>query len=264
MEIVGRHVRPEENSPLSEEHTMERPMRMDFPRVDQGVAMPEGGWTFAGIVDKFDEHIRRSIPLCEEGRRYVADLSTFFVSPRSLVYELGVSTGALAKQVLERNQNKHFRYVGIDIVPEMTVAAGLNLQDDPRFIVETADVMDYGFQTASLFLSYYTVQFIPPKSRQTLINKVYEKLEWGGAFIMYEKVRGPDARFQDILTQLYAEFKLDNGFSPDEIFNKTKALKGVLEPFSTMGNLGLLSRAGFHDVMLVHKFYCFEGYLAIK
>ena len=62
-----------------------------------------------------------------------------------------------------------------------------------------------------------------------------QRLNWGGAFVLFEKVRGPDARFQDILSQLYNEFKLRNGFSSEEIVEKTRSLKGVLEPFSTQG-----------------------------
>jgi len=70
-------------------------------------------------------------------------------------------------------------------------------------------------------------------------------INWGGAFVMFEKVRGPDARFQDILVSLYNDFKQRNGFS-------------------TEGNLGLLRRAGFTDTTTVFKYLCFEGFLAIK
>jgi tRNA (cmo5U34)-methyltransferase len=38
----------------------------------------------------------------------------------------------------------------------------------------------------------------------------------------------------------------------------------VLEPCSTQGNLDLMKRAGFVDVMSVMKWACFEGFLAIK
>ena len=38
----------------------------------------------------------------------------------------------------------------------------------------------------------------------------------------------------------------------------------VLEPFSTQGNLDLLHRAGFVDIIAVCKYLCFEGFLAIK
>jgi tRNA (cmo5U34)-methyltransferase len=108
------------------------------------------------------------------------------------------------------------------------------------------------------------MQFTPPRHRQAIFDKIYNALNWGGAFIMFEKVRGPDARFQDICASLYNDFKVRQGFSPDEILSKTRSLKGVLEPFSTEGNLGLMRRAGFADMMSICKYICFEGFLAIK
>ena len=52
--------------------------------------------------------------------------------------------------------------------------------------------------------------------------------------------------------------------SQRKFFNKTRSLKSVLEPFSTLGNLGLLKRAGFKDIVTIQKYICFEGLLAIK
>ena len=77
-------------------------------------------------------------------------------------------------------------------------------------------------------------------------------------------MRGADARFQDILTSLYTDYKIEQGYSPDEIIYKSKSLKGRLEPFSTQGNLDMFARAGFKDVTTVFKYLCFEGFLAIK
>jgi tRNA (cmo5U34)-methyltransferase len=115
-----------------------------------------------------------------------------------------------------------------------------------------------------LIVSYYTIQFVPPRIRQELINKIYSSLNWGGGFILFEKVRAPDARFQDYANQIYADFKLGQGFSANNIVNKTRSLKGVLEPFSTQGNMDLMRRAGFQDIMTIAKWVCFEGFLAIK
>ena len=97
-----------------------------------------------------------------------------------------------------------------------------------------------------------------------VFDRIYSSLNWGGAFILFEKVRGPDARFQDILNSLYIDYKLDKGYSAQEIIGKARGLKGVLEPFSTQGNIDLLKRAGFLDIMTVMKYICFEGFLAIK
>jgi len=81
---------------------------------------------------------------------------------------------------------------------------------------------------------------------------------------MFEKVRAPDGRFQDYANQVYIEFKIDNGFSEAEIINKSRSIKGVMEPFSTQGNIDLLKRGGFEDIMTIQKYVCFEGFLAIK
>ena len=81
---------------------------------------------------------------------------------------------------------------------------------------------------------------------------------------MFEKVRACDARFQDMMQTLYTDYKLEQGYTPAEIIAKAKSLKGVLEPFSTQGNLDMLKRAGFVDVLTVFKHVCFEGFLAIK
>ncbi len=82
--------------------------------------------------------------------------------------------------------------------------------------------------------------------------------------MFFEKVRANDARFQDITTSLYNEYKLDQGYSAEEILFKTRSLKGILEPFSTQGNIDLLKRAGFVDMITVFKYVCFEGFLVIK
>ena len=67
-------------------------------------------------------------------------------------------------------------------------------------------------------IMYYTLQFIKPRTRQTLVNNLYENLNWGGALLLL-KTRAPDARFQDIVTGVYNEFKIEQGFESEEIFN---------------------------------------------
>ena len=112
--------------------------------------------------------------------------------------------------------------------------------------------------------AYYTIQFIKPRFRQDLINAIYEKLNWGGGFFFFEKVRGSDARFQDMLNSIYLEYKKEIGYSNEEIINKMMSLKGVLEPYTSNENYNFLVRAGFKDICVIFKNLCFEGVLAIK
>ena len=146
----------------------------------------------------------------------------------------------------------------------MIEAARQRCAGDVRAEFVAGDIAAATFDGASLVLSYCTMQFVHPSIRQQMFDKVYQSLQWGGAFFLFEKVRAPDARFQDLTTQLYHEFKLRNGFDEKEILAKQRSLKGVLEPFSTQGNLDLLARAGFKDVMTLIKYVTFEGFLAIK
>ena len=146
----------------------------------------------------------------------------------------------------------------------MVTSSRERCKDYPFVKIELADALEMRFKPCDLIVAYYTIQFIHPKVRQTLVDRIYESLNWGGAFIMFEKVRACDARFQDISTSLYTDFKIKQGYTEEEIVSKTRSLKGVLEPFSTQGNLDLLSRAGFVDVITVFKYVPFEGFLAIK
>ena len=110
----------------------------------------------------------------------------------------------------------------------------------------------------------YTFQFISPSLRQNMLTKIFKSLNWGGAFIMFEKIRGNDARFDNILNSLYLDFKEDNKLSTKDILLKSKSLRGILEPFSDYGNLGLIKRAGFKDIQTIMQSLCFKGYLCIK
>lgn len=224
------------------------------------------GWSFGGdVADTFVDHIRQSVPMYAEGHDLVCQFSDYFVSNESTCYELGVSTGELIRKLALHNQGKpKARWIGIDTEKPMIERAKKHCAGIENIELYVDDIRNFDLEPADLIVSYYTMQFTPPRHRQAIFDKIYNSLNWGGAFIMFEKVRGPDARFQDICVSLYNDFKVRQGFSSDEILSKTRSLKGVLEPFSTEGNLGLMRRAGFADMMTICKYICFEGFLAIK
>ena len=233
------------------------------------INVEKGGWSFGGSVPKnFDTHVSKSVPLYYEGHNLICDLSDFFIKNNSVVYEIGCSTGTLSLKLAEHHKNKkNLKIIGLDIEIDMINEAMAKKKVDPNLnslTFENADALLYDFEKSDLIICYYTIQFTAPAFRQDLINKIYQSLNWGGAFLLFEKVRGADARFQDILSSLYVEFKLRNVYSADDIIAKTQSLKGVMEPFSTQGNLDLLKRAGFSDINTIQKYICFEGFLAIK
>jgi tRNA (cmo5U34)-methyltransferase len=232
--------------------------------VGDGLSFVAGGWSFAGAADVFEEHFRKSVPFAEEGRAHVAELARTFLRPGAVVYELGISTGALAREVLRRSADLPIRYVGVDIVPAMAARAADALRLDPRFLAVAADATVYGFRRAALILSYYTLQFIPPAARRRLVRALFDSLEPGGALIAHEKVRETDAARETGLRRLHGELKLRNGFTGTEIAGKARALEGVLVPFTSESNVRMLRGAGFSTVEVIQRTLCFDGYLAVR
>ncbi len=234
--------------------------------VGQSIETERAGWNFGGdVAETFVSHVRQSVPYYDDGHDLICYLSDFFCLKDSTCYELGVSTGELIRKLAEYNHNKpDVKWTGIDVEEPMTEKAREHCKGIRNIQIENEDILLYEFEKSDYIVSYYCIQFIPARHRQELFNKIYESLNWGGAFVLFEKVRGPDARFQDIMASIYNDFKTRNGFSAEEILNKSRSLKGVLDPFSTAGNIGLLERAGFVDIMPIMKYVCFEGYLAIK
>jgi len=233
--------------------------------VDKNIQVENAGWSFENIADDFDEHVQKSVPLYDQGHDLVCKLSDFFLPEGAVVTEIGTSTGVLAEKFLRHNARRSdIRYIGTDRIESMLDRARARTEGDDRVSFVNDDLVTCTLDKSTMIISYYTMQFINPRVRQDVFNKVYEALEWGGAFVLFEKVRAPDARFQDIMSQLYIDFKFDQGFNDVEILGKQRSLKGVLEPFSTQGNIDLLKRAGFVDMMTIMKSVSFEGFLAIK
>ena len=221
-------------------------------------------WTFEkNVPKKFSHHIKQSVPYYEEGHQIISSVSDFFLKKNSCVYDIGSSTGTLLNKIKNRHDKKKINFYGIETVKKMIDQAKLeNKNNGVKYI--NKDIKKIALKKSDLITSYYTIQFIDPKNRQQVIDKIYKSLNWGGAFIMFEKTRASDARFQDIYTQTYNDFKLNQGFTEKEIINKSRSLKGILEPFSDFGNLGLLKRSGFKDTIPIFQWFCFKGYLSIK
>jgi len=237
---------------------------MQATHTGDDIAAGNANWRFDGeTVKNFEEHVAKSVPMYKDGHKLVLALSDFFVQEGSTIFEIGSSTGILSCQLAERVEQKNARVVGIDIIEDMVRYAQGKYQR-PNLEFQCADGLDIDMSGTDLVICYYVVQFVSPARRQLLINKIYESLRWGGALVMFEKVRGPDARFQDIATMMYTDYKLEQGYTSEEVVAKARSLKGVLEPFSTQGNRDLLGRAGFKDITSVFKYICFEGFLAIK
>mgnify|MGYP006155797945 CR=1 FL=1 len=233
--------------------------------IDKNIFAKNSSWSFDKNIPKnFDKHISKSVPLYNEMHWLCEQVSDFYIKDDSIIYDIGCSTGSLLFKLATRHKlKKKNKYIGIDVVKKMLAFAKKdNFHKQIQYL--NKNIVDYKLKKSDFIICFYTLQFIHPKHRQKVLNKIFKSLNWGGSLFLVEKVRSYDARTQEQMTTIYEEFKHYNGFSEKEISAKKKSLKGILEPFSSNANVQMLKRAGFKDVSTIAKFVSFEGFLAIK
>ena len=239
--------------------------------VGDNLSADRGSWSFDQIDHtSFESHISKSVPGYATGHKYISFLSDYFISSGSTVYDIGCSTGNLIRELSDYNHKKsNINFIGIEPIlnfekefKKSTSSEDINKTHNFEFLSSLIEECE--LNECDLVTSYYTIQFIKPKYRQKIINMIYSKLTWGGGFFFFEKVRGIDARFHEMINLAYLEYKSLGGYTNDEIIAKMFSLKGVLEPYSSKENFNFLERAGFKDATTIYKNLCFEGILAIK
>ncbi len=224
-------------------------------------------WDFSGknTAEHFNDHISKSIMLYEQGHELICYLSDYFCNKDSVCYDLGCSTGTLLKKLAEYNKQKSdIKWIGIDNEKDMIDKARCTTKYINNIYFETEDIVDCSLEKSDFIVSYYTMQFIKPRDREKVLKKIYDSLNIGSAFLMFEKVQASEGSLQDIMSSLYIEYKLKNGFNSEEIISKSRSIKSVLNPFSSEKNINMLKEVGFKNVISVMKYVCFEGFLAIK
>ena len=240
--------------------------------VDGDLEQAEGAWKFdRKVADRFDDHVRKSIPLYDEVQTRVAKLSDWFIKSEGEehVYDLGCATGTTIQRLVERHGSRSPpKFVGIDLQAPMLEKARQRVGDEQAVNLIQADISTHmSFPNATLITSLFTLSFIREDNRKTLIKQIYDDLECGGALIFCEKTRAQSPFFQDIWTEEYWDYKAEQGLKDDEILGKAKTLRGQLRPMTLTEYETCLSDAGFdveNNVDVFFKWFPWTGIVARK
>ncbi|EAY1318811.1 methyltransferase domain-containing protein [Salmonella enterica] len=222
-------------------------------------------WAFDNnVVPYFDSHVQQSVPVYLEGHELICFISDFFVRDNAIIYEVGSSTGALINKIFDRHHMKNnVRFIGIEPVKSMVEQAKKQSKGKHiEYINECIEVVE--LEPCNLIVSYYCVQFIEMGNREYIFHKFYEKLQPGGALIIFEKEIINDSKINEIVESCYLKFKLKQGFSIDEVLSKKFSLEGVMNTNTENQNIRLLMNAGFTQFETIMKYGEFHGYLCIK
>lgn len=213
-------------------------------------------------IKNFDDHILSSIPNYDLLFNTITILSDYFVRENTNVFDIGCSTGKLLKTLDSKYNFNNVKYIGYD--NSINLLPKENNSVNSHFLYKDLNSpKEYDFENSSLAFSIFTLQFLNKEIRQELVNKIYESLIPGGAFIVAEKVFCNDAKVQDIFTSSYYDFK-KKSFSEKEILDKEVDLRKILKPGNDRDLRSILNYAGFYNYVLFYKFLNFEAYLCLK
>lgn len=219
------------------------------------------------VAGVFNDMIKRSVPGYGQIINTLGDFATKCVVPNSRVYDLGCSLGAATLSVRRRLDGRNCTIVAVDNSQSMIERCQQNLNayvsDTPVDLI-CADIRDIDIQNASLVILNFTMQFLAPEDRQTLLKKIYDGLLPGGLLVLSEKLTFEDAPIQALLDELHLDFKRANGYSELEISQKRSSLEHVMKPDSLQQHEQRLNAQGFSHFSVWFQCFNFASMVAIK
>jgi tRNA (cmo5U34)-methyltransferase len=218
----------------------------------------------ADVAAVFDDMLERSVPFYKTSLQMTKALALKYIGQSNRIYDLGCSTASLLLDI-ERDLDKKVELIGIDNAEAMLDQAQKKLEvfnSDIELI--HGDILEYEYKECDVIISTYTLQFIRPLIRETLIKKVSDALHVRGAFIFSEKLISDNKKLNKELIDIYYDFKKEQGYSAYEIMQKREALENVLVPYSEAENIEMAKRNGFSHCELVFRWANFATFIAIK
>jgi len=217
------------------------------------------------VVDVFDDMVLRSVPGYKQMIELIGLAGRTYPVTNSNVYDLGCSTGAATLAIAANLKSKSVKIFSIDNSQEMLNQCSKNLTGTKANIQCICDdIVNIKFNNASLIIANLTLQFIDPKKRLTLIQRMFDSLLPGGALIISEKIIHEDDETNKNLIWLHESYKRENGYSDTEIAQKRKSLEDVLIPESIPEHLRRLKKAGFKNPIIQLQCLNFASFLAVK
>jgi len=221
----------------------------------------------AAVARVFPDMIRRSVPGYTTIIPMIEVITEQYAQPGSNCYDLGCSLGASTLAMRHGIAFDTCSLVGVDNSEAMVERCEhyIALDDHPLPVsLRCEDIQETELTNASVITLNFTLQFVPPEQRSSLLRKIATATLPGGALILSEKIRFDSEDEQAIQTRLHHEFKRANGYSDLEISQKRSAIEQVLIPETLDAHKQRLEDEGFDRVLVWYQCFNFVSMLAIK
>ncbi|MFA5233879.1 MAG: carboxy-S-adenosyl-L-methionine synthase CmoA [Sulfurimonas sp.] len=216
------------------------------------------------VAAVFDDMLQRSVPFYKESQKITEFFAFKQLENGGIAYDLGCSTATLLINI-SRKLSNIATLIGLDNSEAMLEQARKKCEAFKADIeLANADILEYEYKEADLFISNYTLQFIRPLIREELVKKISASLKKDGMFIFSEKVISHHPKLNKDLIECYYDFKKEQGYSEYEIMQKREALENVLVPYSEDENIKMAKNCGFSHCEVVFRWANFATFIAIK
>ncbi|MGK0499504.1 MAG: tRNA (cmo5U34)-methyltransferase [Oceanicoccus sp.] len=219
------------------------------------------------VVQVFPDMIQRSIPGYSTIIAMTGVLAERYATTNSRCYDLGSSLGASTLSMRQQLDDRQCTIVAVDNSSAMQQRCREILAEDnsntPVELLQ-ADICDTPVSNASVVVMNFTLQFIPPDQRQSLLEAIYQGMNPGGILILSEKIKFDDQHLQNLNTDLHHSFKRANGYSDMEISQKRSAIEKVMLPETLPAHQQRLKKTGFSSVDVWFQCFNFASMVAIK
>lgn len=219
------------------------------------------------VARVFPDMIRRSVPGYDTVIAMLGVFAHHYVQPHSRVYDLGCSQGAATLALRRHIQAPDVKIVAVDNAPAMIERCQHNIAADlsPSEVeLRCEDILQTAIENASLVALNFTLQFLPPEQRDSMIGNIARGLNVGGALVLSEKICFSAPEQHALFTDLHHDFKRLNGYSDLEISQKRQAIENVLIPETLEQHQQRLLQQGFKQVQCWFQCFNFVSIVAVK
>jgi tRNA (cmo5U34)-methyltransferase len=223
------------------------------------------------VAAVFPDMLRRSIPGYEATLEAIGSLAARYVRPGTRCYDLGCSLGAATLALRQGIRAPGCRIVAVDNAPamirrcnEVVAADDAAMPGRTPVDVQLGDIRGLSIANASMVVMNYTLQFVEPDDRESLLRHIHDGLVPGGLLLLSEKVVDKNPQMEALLVELHAEHKRRNAYSDLEISRKRAALENVLVPETVAAHRRRLDTAGFAHAVVWLRFFNFVSLVAIR
>lgn len=219
------------------------------------------------VVSVFPDMIKRSVPGYATIVHMVGQIAERFAKPHTKIYDMGCSLGAATLAMRHRVACADVEILAIDNSEAMIKQCQAVIDADSGELpvrLQCANILEVDINNASVCVLNFTLQFIPIRQRDALLQRIFRGMKPGGALILSEKIAFEDPEYNQLQIDLHHHFKQSNGYSALEIAQKRASLENVLIPETIQAHQSRLLGSGFKSAEPWFQCFNFTSIIAIK